>query len=365
MENQEKDINKEIKSSISNVTIFLDGARVTRTSEEISLDKGMNILRIGGISKLMDSDSVRVQGSGKEIKATLVDVEVNYVYKEITGHKELDALYERLEQLEKEKKSLEQQMNHTNWINENFKTIIGNFTTEFPKYFAAGESKMENLISISDYSNETISNLQGKKFELYEKIEKNSLEIEKVNKEIQKIGGQAQKVEEYYDIVVSIEAENPGSFELNLIYQIKGANWTPSYDVLITENETTINYRAEVVNKTLENWENIDLEVSTATFKPVRIIEPQPWYIQKKVYYPPAPPKMARRTSEKKKRKLEEAKIADIIVPTTGKELETGPIDMEITQASFSEDSFGVEHYKIPKKMTIMADGNPHPVLLK
>ena len=60
-ENQEE--KQDIKTNIINAVVFLDGARITRESEEISLEKGINVLRIGGISKLMDKDSVRVKGS--------------------------------------------------------------------------------------------------------------------------------------------------------------------------------------------------------------------------------------------------------------------------------------------------------------
>ena len=173
VENQTKEDEKiEINTNISNVVIFLDGARVTRTSEEVSLEKGINTLKVSGISKFMDSDSVRVKGTGKGIKATLVDVETNYVYKEVTGHEELDALYEKIKQLKKEKDSLNQQKAHTTWIYDNFKTVVGNFTTEFPKFFAAGESSMDNLKSINNYSNETILSLQSKLFELADKLEK-------------------------------------------------------------------------------------------------------------------------------------------------------------------------------------------------
>ncbi|MFX0138837.1 MAG: DUF4139 domain-containing protein, partial [Candidatus Hodarchaeota archaeon] len=50
-------------------------------------------------------------------------------------------------------------------------------------------------------------------------------------------------------------------------------------------------------------------------------------------------------------------------------ELEAAPepeaVEMKIEQAAFSEDSFGVQHYKIAKKMDIKADGSKHPVLLQ
>ncbi len=369
VESQEKEESKEINSKITNAVVFLDGARVTRESDEVTLEKGINVLKIGGVSKFLDKDSVRVKGQGKGIKATLVDVEVNHVYKEITGLEELDKLYEELKQLEKEKNLLNQDKTHDQWLIEKFKTITVNFTSEFPKFFAAGESKMQNLQEIHSYSNETLLNLQKKVFELEDRLEKKNIEIAKVNKKIQKLGGEARRVEEYYEILISIEADNAGEFKTNLTYQIRGAKWTPSYDVLITEADTTINYRAEIINKTLEDWEDVDLEVSTATFKPVRIIEPQPWYVQEYVYRPPPAPLGSAGQllkAKKKMKEMERREDLDMIGDQVEMEPpEPEPVEMAVEQAGFSEDSFGVQHYDIPKKMTIKADGNPHPVMLQ
>ncbi|MFX0135287.1 MAG: mucoidy inhibitor MuiA family protein, partial [Candidatus Hodarchaeota archaeon] len=366
-ENQLQEDSREIKTAITDAVVFLDGARVTRMSEEISLEKGINTLKIGQISKFLEKDSVRVKGSGRGITATLVDVEVNYVYKEVTGLKELDELQEQLKQLQKERVALNEEKNHLTMIQNNFKNIVNNFTTEFPKFFAAGESELQNLKDMHAYSNESILDMQRKMFELDEKIEKNSIEIDKVNFKIRKLGGQAQRVEEYYDVLVTIEAESAGPFQLNIMYQIRGASWTPSYDVLISETETMINYRAEVVNKTLEDWEDINLEISTATFKPVRIIEPEPWYIQEYQpydYYAGAPATGRAMAKVSKKMKREPAKMEEMTA-----ELEAAPepeaVEMKIEQAAFSEDSFGVQHYKIAKKMDIKADGSKHPVLLQ
>ncbi len=365
-ENQVKDDSQEIKTDIIGAVVFLDGARVTRMSEEISIDKGINILKVGQISKFLEKDSVRVRGSGKGITATLVDVEVNYVYKEVTGLKELDELQDKLKQLQKDRTALNEEKNHLSINQENFKNIVNNFTAEFPKFFAAGESELQNLKDMHTYSTENILEMQRKMAELDETIEKNSIEIDKVNYEIQKLGGQAQRVEEYYDVLVTIEAESAGAFQLNIMYQIRGASWTPSYDVLISETETMINYRADVVNKTLEDWEDIDLEISTATFKPVRIIEPAPWYIQEYQpydYYAGGPATGRAMAKVSKKMKREPAKMDDLTTELA--EPEPEPVEMKIEQAAFSEDSFGVQHYKIAKKMDIKADGSKHPVLLQ
>ena len=363
-----------LDSKLSDVIVFLDGARVTRTGEA-PLKKGINELKIEKISKYLDSDSVRVKGKGKNIKAKLVDVETNHNYKEITGNIEIDNLRKKIKNLDKEKKVLVEDKENL-ITNKNFiSNIFQNFTGEFPKYFAAGESSLDNLKSLNEFSDQTKAEIRKKIWDLDVKIEDFTIKILETQKELEKLGGGRTQIEENFDIIISIESDDEGMFEYFVTYQISNAYWVPFYDVNISEEKTAMSYMGNVINKTLENWENINLEISTATFKPVRITEPDPWYIS--IYHPYAPTtttysagfKGKRREMEKKVMKpespipMEKEELMDDL--TALAEPEPKISDMEVDSAEFSESAFGVQKFSIPKKMSIAADENPHPVLLQ
>ncbi|NHI92931.1 MAG: mucoidy inhibitor MuiA family protein [Candidatus Lokiarchaeota archaeon] len=364
---------KIIESTLTDVVVFLDGARVTRTGEA-KLKKGINELKLEKISKYLDSNSVRVKGSGKNIKAKLIDVETNHNYKEITGHIEIDKLRKKLKTMEKEKNALIEDKENLINNKKNLTQIFENFTIEFPKFFAAGESSIENLKSLQDYSDQSKMEVQKKIRDLDSKLEDLSTKILETQKELQKLGGGQTQIEENYDIIISIESDGDGIFDYSIMYQIQNAFWVPFYDILITEEKTSMNYMANIINKTLEDWDGVNLEISTATFKPVRITDPEPWYIS--VYQPYArTSSMGTSLMDKKmkgiKRDFAPASPAprekEVSMDELLEEEEEEPIitDMEVESAKFSETTFGVQKFTISKKMSIAADENPHPVMLQ
>ena len=364
---------KIVNSNITSVVVFMDGARVTRSGKE-KLTAGINELKLEKISKYLDKDSIRVKGSGKNIKAKLVDVQSNHNYKEISGHEGIDKLRKQIKDLNTEIKDLtERKDSLTNRKGFIFQ-IFDNFSKEFPKFFAAGESKIENLKSLQAYSEEMEIDIQQKIKEIDDKIEKLTIKIQELKKELGKLGGQITKIEENYDVSISIESDGEGDFEFTVTYQIANARWIPFYDVNITEEQTTIDYSANVINKTLEDWEEIELEISTATFKPIRINNPNPWYISE--YQPYDGFGGGRMMKKKEKRRAPSAapmkpKVMDMLAAGIAEdkpmELEEKEIitEMEVDEAEFAETPYGVQRFKIPKKMSMKSDENKHPVMLQ
>ena len=142
----------------------------------------------------------------------------------------------------------------------------------------------DNLKSLTEFSDQSKAEIRKKIWDLDTKIDEITVKILETQKKLQKLGGGRKQIEENYDIIISIESDGDGSFEYSVTYQIANAYWVPFYDVNISEEKTTMNYMSNVINKTLEDWEDVNLEISTATFKPVRITDPNPWYIS--VYQP-------------------------------------------------------------------------------
>ncbi len=69
-----------------------------------------------------------------------------------------------------------------------------------------------------------------------------------------------------YRLIIGIEPENAGNFELEISYLINNASWNPLYDLRSNTKGDRLNltYLAEVKQKTGEDWSNIDLTLSTA-----------------------------------------------------------------------------------------------------
>ena len=70
--------------------------------------------------------------------------------------------------------------------------------------------------------------------------------------------------------------------------------WIPFYDVSLTENEARLTMMANVFNRTGQDWDNINMEISTASLKPIKLMKPTPTILQEYV-----PPMYSRRMSGK------------------------------------------------------------------
>ena len=108
-----------------------------------------------------------------------------------------------------------------------------------------------------------------------------------INKQISALKQQRQnllvpKNKEYFNLIVFIEALEPGEFELEVSYLVNRASWHPLYDLKVDtqEKQLDLTYLAEVKQSTGEDWQNVALILSTA--KPgLGTLPPQlqPWYI--------------------------------------------------------------------------------------
>jgi uncharacterized protein (TIGR02231 family) len=66
--------------------------------------------------------------------------------------------------------------------------------------------------------------------------------------------------------VIDLAVEKGGAYSLDLAYMIYGASWRPVYDIRAWSdtNEVEVIFMAQVNQQTGEDWENVDLVLSTA-----------------------------------------------------------------------------------------------------
>jgi hypothetical protein len=69
------------------------------------------------------------------------------------------------------------------------------------------------------------------------------------------------------EAVVFINAPNPGAANLRLSYLVSNASWSPSYNLRATENrdQVTIEYNASIQQMSGEDWNDVEMVLSTAT----------------------------------------------------------------------------------------------------
>ncbi|MHA1556725.1 MAG: mucoidy inhibitor MuiA family protein [Candidatus Heimdallarchaeota archaeon] len=346
-----------LKTAIERVVVYLDGARIFR-SGKTELKKGYQLVRVPGLTKKLIKDSVRVSGKGK---GSLGAIDVETKYQEEVSHEGLKKLIQEEKILQKELIALQEKLEFARHQNDKMLVLSEKFATEFPQWLASGESQIATLSEFLAFETKSKEANLKKRQKFEDDIEKLTLKIQTLQAEINKFRNLSH-VEQTTDIVIGVDVTQAGPFIFDFSYQAKGVSWEPSYDVDLKIENAVLKGVALVNNRTLEDWKNVALTISTAVFKPIRIIEPDPFYID--IYSPrPSSRMMSYAAAPAPMRKMKKAAKEDVMDYEREESLEELAI-MDEPTAQIKESPSGVQSFEISGKWSIPSDGNNHPVTL-
>ncbi len=354
-------MSSEISTRISGVTVFRDGARITRTGK-INLKKGEQTVLVDGITRYAHQDSFRVKGRGA---ASLKGIDVRQQTRTFEPEIELKEMLAELKKLEKEEQVLRSKISiHESRIS-NYTAVLEQFSTEFGKWYAAGETGMDKLTEMDDVSTKRLTEVKKKLRELQDEGKILGAKLQTLRNNINRVQGQ-RRTETVYQVDVLLDVKEASEVDLEVVYQISYAGWEPTYDVDLQREKASLKRIAMIRNNSLEDWNDIDLIVSTASARPVRAVEASPYYVD---VYTPYIGDISTSTGyaadmddeygmEDKKEREEE--IMDGLFEEPAPE----PAIIE-TFAEVSETMSGIVVYDVPGKVTIVSETDPHPVTLQ
>jgi len=351
-----------LATEIRRVVIYRDGARVFRTTT-VELEKGHRRLCVAGLTERLLRDSVRVSGRGR---GALGAIDVDERYHTEVSHEQLQALRQRENELGKKLELVQERQEFAEGRREHLRALSERFAAEFPAWLSSGEAGLSTLSEFLQFeSDQNTENLEQRR-QLADEAEETTKELEAVRAEISAFQG-PDRVHRTVEVTVAVDAEAAGPFELELSYQVGGVSWTPSYDVDLRADSAHIRGFAEVVNRTLENWTDVAMQVSTAVFRPVSIAEPAPFFVDID-----RPVLRSEISAAFRDVNLKAGKAASAPAPS---EAEGAPADEEVweqqeaselaaPEARMQESPAGVQSFEVPGTWTIPSDGSGHPVTL-
>ncbi len=263
-------VETRVESKITNVTVFLSKAQVTRQAKT-RLEAGKTTLVLTGFTAQMDTESIQAAGKGSFVilgishRQNFLD-ELN-VPKSLKVLRDSLDYYHRqisLEQSQKEILNKEEAMLNSNQrIGGNNQNIT-----------------VAELKGMADFFRARLSDIVTARMKQDEKIKKINTRIAKINQQV------AEQNELYSrntgEILVNVSADAATQAELEVNYVVQNAGWTPVYDLraINTKSPITLSYKANVFQGTGEEWKNVKLKLSTANpnqsgLKP----ELDPWYL--------------------------------------------------------------------------------------
>lgn len=243
-----------MESKITNVTVFLAKAQVTREARA-KLEPGKTSLVLSGLTALLDPASVQVSGKGNFVILGITHrqnflSELN-MPRELRLLKDSVAVYQKqiaLEQSQKEILGREEQL------------LLNN-----QKLGGANQNvTVAELKAMADFFRSRMGEIVTSKMKADERIKR-------MNDRVVKLQHQVNEQNDLHgrntsEIVVSVTAEVAGAAEFEVSYVVSNAGWNPAYDLraLNTKSPVQLNYRANVFQGTGEDWRNVRLKLSTA-----------------------------------------------------------------------------------------------------
>jgi uncharacterized protein (TIGR02231 family) len=276
----------EAPSKIEAVTVFSDRAQVSR-SARVPLKAGANLITITGLPRNISEESLRVEGKGNG-RARIAGITVKKVFLERVEQKRVKELEDEIKSLNRKVESIEARLKglvaqrtfiesiRVGWGERISKELTAAKPTtaemnEAAKFVGDGIGKVE----------EQINDAEAAKKPLQDKIAALKKELEQ---------SRADRMKEVRSVQVAIDADHDMAFNLDLSYLASPAHWEPTYDVRLSPDgkEAELIYRAQVSQRTGEDWPGVKLSLSTA--RPgVGGAPPElpPWHIS--FYEPPRP----------------------------------------------------------------------------
>jgi len=243
-----------VSSKIKQVTVFLQGAQIMRHAT-VPLKGGVSILSLTGIAPAIQQQSIQVDGPAS-VKILSVSFRVNHLeeHKKPEKIKLLESERKRLAALIAQEKTTEEVYREEESILKTNKSIGGTEKgVEVAELKAAMDYFRQRMLDIKQQLMQTERTIRG-----YQE------DLAKVDAQLTEL--RAVKDQPVGEIVVKVSTKAAVNADLDVNYLVNEARWFPSYDIRAknVKAPVTVTYKANVSQQSGEDWDNVDLTISSA-----------------------------------------------------------------------------------------------------
>ncbi len=345
-----------VEPKVKAVTVYPDRARVT-ASGSVELATGTHHLILDGLPLALDSESLRVAGTG-QARVRLLGVDVERAFYEEPPSERVQALELQLEEGEDEARAMQDE---EAGLRAQLKFLDGlrQATVQYAKGLAQGSTSVEDQARLAEFLRDQDEATRKGIRELEQRERSLKRRLDRLRHELELL--QAARPRERLQAVVELEALSEGAFQADVTYVVGRAGWQPLYDLRLTTGEegrkVEMTSIAEIYQDTGQAWQAVTLAVSSA--RPSlnqRLPDLMPWYID--VYAPPVPREVAAAPVMRSMPAPAQAERATVA--------EAGrPVDYVAEAVTATvEQSETTVRYSVPGQTDIPSDGSPHKVTL-
>jgi hypothetical protein len=243
---------KDVKTKISDVTVFLSGAQIFETGL-VTIPAGKTTLRIKDLSPYVDEKSIQVKADGD---FTILSVNHRYNYlNALTRDAKIDSLRKVLDESElavtKDEGRLDVLKEKQSLLDKNKK--LGGETSG---------ASIAQLKQAMEFYEAELSKIRDEEIRISRLIATRKKTEEKLKQQLNALHEQASLPTG--EIEIRVSAENQVSTKLNLTYLVANAGWYPKYDIRVQNINSPLEliYKAEVYQNTGVDWKEVKLRFS-------------------------------------------------------------------------------------------------------
>ncbi|MEC4813686.1 MAG: mucoidy inhibitor MuiA family protein [Scytonema sp. PMC 1069.18] len=267
-----------VETRIIEVVIYTNQALVKRRGR-VNLTGEEGELVITHLPVTLETESVRVSGQGM-IGVRLLQVSTEQVFTHELTTTRIVQLNQQIQQLEADWQYLQAQIDGLALQSKFLEGLRETVQEPFAQSLSRKNLSLSETLDFmnflgSQYSEYAIATGECKTQQ--KEIEK---QLAVIRQQLQQV--QTSHPQENLNLIVAIEPEGAGDFELEVSYIVHCANWAPLYDLEVSTSHHSLHlsYLAEITQSTGEDWIGVTLTLSTA--KPgLGTLPPklEPWYI--------------------------------------------------------------------------------------
>lgn len=247
---------QNISSKINDVTVFMaGGAQITRQAS-VNLPQGTATIVFNKLSPNINDKTIQIKAPNG-ITILSVKHQINY-FDSVEKSADIKKLEEQIEKLNQSIKTEETNLAIVNeeitFLKEN-KKVTNNTTLS-----------VQSLRDAYTFYGDKMKALKYEELNLNNKIKELKDQRTQAQNQLKEANKKVSNKENTSEIQVKVETKKAQNTKFTLTYMVNGATWTPTYDIRVSEvgKPLSISYKANIVQNTKIDWENVNLKLSSA-----------------------------------------------------------------------------------------------------
>jgi uncharacterized protein (TIGR02231 family) len=253
-----------VESRITAVTVYTDGAIVTRTAH-LDLPAGQTELSFEKLPAALVDESLQVSGHGTA-SVTILDVNARTTFVAAPSDLRVKAIEDTITDLQKKVRVLADRAT----VLDQQRALLGKIENAVAappaKETTAPRPSFDDWQKLLAFADDNRSKFAAEQQSLDEQRQTLQDQITAATAQLDELRGQADTGRSEKTVTVRVAAASAGSLDLTLAYAVPGASWTPAYDARLHSDERMVEltYFGLVRQNTGEDWKDISLTLSTA-----------------------------------------------------------------------------------------------------